>query len=438
MKSRPRSGAGTWLTVITVALLATTLPAHAEILGITGPNFTLTASEGYISTPDGNSIYCWGFANGAGTMQYPGPTLIVNEGATVSVTLNNTLTVPVSIVFPGQGPVATSNGVAGAITREAAPPPGVSTVTYTFVASKPGTYTYHSGTRTDLQVEMGLFGALIVRPSGFDSTPAGPGIAVPNPNRRAYGSSGSTYDREYLFLLSEMDPDIHPLVEFGNLAAVDTTTRFPNNWFINGRCGPDTMAEANASYLPNQPYSCMPQMHPGERVLLRLIGGGLDLHPFHHHGNNTRMIAKDGRLLESVPGVSGPDLAPSDFTITVAPGETYDAIFTWTGEKIGWDVYGHAPGDPLQPGEYAPDHGKPFPTAMPSIEVLTFGMMASGSPFLGASGALPPGEGGFNPYGGFYYMWHSHNEKEIVNNNVFPGGMLTMAAVQPPWADIME
>jgi hypothetical protein len=27
-------------------------------------------------------------------------------------------------------------------------------------------------------------------------------------------------------------------------------------------------------------------------------------------------------------------------------------------------------------------------------------------------------------------MWHSHNEKEIINNNIFPGGMLTMALVE--------
>jgi len=425
-----------WIILAAVAAFAAvSLGAPAAIPGVQGPSFTLTARDGYISTPDGNSLYCWGLANGGGVMQYPAPTLIVNEGETVTVVLNNTLTLPVSLLFPGQGKVVATGGTAGAVAREA---PAGGSVTYTFVAPKPGTYTYHSGSRMELQIEMGLFGVLIVRPAGFDGTPAGPGMAVPNANRRAYDDPGSQYDREYLFLLSEMDPDIHPLVEFGNLAAVDTTKRFPNNWFINGRCGPDTMADPGAAWLPNQPYNCMPQMHPGERVLLRLVGGGGDLHPFHHHGNNTRLIAKDGRLLESVPGVSGPDLAPSDFTITVAPGETYDAIFTWTGEKIGWDVYGHAPADPLQPGEYAPDHGKPFPTVMPSIEVLTFGMMASGSPFLGSTGQLPPNEGGFNPYGGFYYMWHSHNEKEIVNNNVFPGGMLTMAGVLPPSAPVME
>ena len=34
-------------------------------------------------------------------MQYPGPTLIVNQGDTVKIVLNNTLPVPVSIIFPG-------------------------------------------------------------------------------------------------------------------------------------------------------------------------------------------------------------------------------------------------------------------------------------------------------------------------------------------------
>jgi hypothetical protein len=27
-------------------------------------------------------------------------------------------------------------------------------------------------------------------------------------------------------------------------------------------------------------------------------------------------------------------------------------------------------------------------------------------------------------------MWHSHNEKEICNNNVFPGGMLTLVLIE--------
>ena len=30
---------------------------------------------------------------------------------------------------------------------------------------------------------------------------------------------------------------------------------------------------------------------------------------------------------------------------------------------------------------------------------------------------------------GFAYMWHSHNEREITTNNIFPGGMLMMMLV---------
>jgi hypothetical protein len=127
-----------------------------------------------------------------------------------------------------------------------------------------------------------------------------------------------------------------------------------------------------------------------------------------------------------------------EFTVTSAPGQTVDAIFVWTGAKMGWDIYGHAPTDPLAPGEDPNDHGKPFPVVLPELQTLTFGPWYSGSPFLGAGGSLPPGEGGLNPNAGFFFMWHSHNENEIVNFDIFPGGMLTMAVVEAPWVDIME
>ena len=72
-------------------------------------------------------------------------------------------------------------------------------------------------------------------------------------------------------------------------------------WFINGRNGPDTMADAYASWLPNQPYNVLPRTHPGETVLARVIGAGRDLHPFHFHGNHVTLIGRDGRMLESAP-----------------------------------------------------------------------------------------------------------------------------------------
>ncbi len=406
--------------------------AYAMIDGVAGNTFNFTAKEGRISTVDGNSIYMWGYANGNGAMQYPGVTMIVNQGDTVTVNLTNSLPVATSILFPGQQ-VLPSGGSQGLLTREAGPG---STVTYRFIAGKAGTYIYYSGTMPEVQAEMGLVGAIIVRPYGF--SPSAP---------RAYNHPGSAYDRETLFLLTEIDPRIHETVEFqgtSGLFATDYLSDYsPYYWFINGRNAPDTMAPAFASWLPSQPYNSMPMMHPGERLLMRVANAGRDLHPFHHHGNHASIIARDGRLLESSAG-AGPDIAPSVFTIQAVPGETTDAIFEWTGKGLGWDIYGtdsshqHSCTDGNGDGfddstsEYCPDHGKPFPLLLPDNLSLAFGAAYSGSPFLGSTGNMPPGSGGLNLTGAFTFMWHSHTEKEMTNFDIFPGGMMTMLIIEAP------
>jgi len=391
--------------------------AHAVVDGVTGTTFNFTARADYISAGDGASLLAWGYANdgGTGTMQYPGPTLIVTQGDTVTINLRNELPVPVSIVFPGQAGVTANGGVPGLLTAEVPADNGASMVSYTFTATHAGTYQYHSGTQPDLQVEMGLVGAIVVRPATAN---------------QAYGHAATAYDHEYLFLLTEMDPTIHDLVEMGLMNLVDNTTARPVLWFINGRNAPDTMMDAYIPWMPTQPYNSLPRMHPGERILMRVINAGRDLHPFHHHGNNATVIARDGRMLESAPG-TGPDIGVSDFTIKTVPGQTYDAIFEWTGKGLGWDIYGHAPGDPMEPNEYAADHGDTFPVVLPNQTDLTFGGFYSGSPFLGAFGALPPGQGGLNLNAGYFFMWHSHTEVELTNNDIFPGGMMTMVIIEP-------
>src|SRR5512147_655755 len=192
----------TWINktwIASLPLLAATIvasllvaSAHAAVPGITGPNFDLTAAPGYITQPDGTSIYTWGYGcNTApsgfapatitnascppGVMQLPGPTLIVNQGDTVTVTLHNNLPAAAgntSILFPGFSVTTTAGdpGVPGLLTKEA---PVGGTVTYTFTATTPGTHTYYSGTQGDLQVEMGLYGALIVLPTNGGGVPTG-------------------------------------------------------------------------------------------------------------------------------------------------------------------------------------------------------------------------------------------------------------------------
>src|SRR5437588_5213557 len=167
--------------VAATAPLLLTAAAQAAAPGITGPPFHLTAQAASISQPDGLAVYSWGYGcNGApggfspasitttpacSTMQIPGPTLIVTEGETVTVNLINQLPTSAgntSILFPGFSVTATG-GVTGLLTNEAAPG---GTVTYSFLASSPETRPYYSGTEGDLQVEMGLYGALIVLPNG--------------------------------------------------------------------------------------------------------------------------------------------------------------------------------------------------------------------------------------------------------------------------------
>lgn len=198
---------------LALAVMLVVNPASAEIIGLTGTTFDLAAKEGYISAPNGAQLYTWGYGPQGGLMQYPGPTLIVNQGDEVTVNLINELPERagnVSMIFPGHQ-VDASGGVAGTLTQEA-PPDGATEVTYTFTATNPGTYVYFSGTNPDLHVEMGLAGTLIVR-----SGTAG----------QAYNHADTAYDYEYLFFLSEMDPNIHSLVEAGKMDEVDAQCPFP-------------------------------------------------------------------------------------------------------------------------------------------------------------------------------------------------------------------
>jgi FtsP/CotA-like multicopper oxidase with cupredoxin domain len=504
----------TRLLVLLALALLLTASAQAAAPGVTGPVFNLTAQAGSLSQPDGAAVYSWGYGcNGApagyapaaitnafcNTMQVPGPTLIVTEGQTVIVNLTNNLPTAAgntSILFPGFN-VTASGGVAGLLTQEAVPG---GTVTYTFTPSSPGTRAYYSGTQGDLQVEMGLYGAIIVLPtnttvlSGCTAAQANNLAAQAHwgeSNFRlavaAYDHASTCYDREYLFQFSEMDPNIHnkalaQVTAAGNCAAgapgcslnVPTEPYSPAYFMINGRSMPDDMDTNYASQYPHQPYNGNPHMHPGELTLIRVIGQGRWQHPFHEHGNHVRILARDGNLIlsQNDPTKLGGRL---EFTTDTTPGQAFDGIFYWTGKGLNWDPYGHNPASsdlaaklPCTPDgngyntsaptainyyEWCQDHNKPLqvapfgdvagggPATLPDPNILTNGAWFGGSPYLGPNatvravgptGTTPPSGTIANPptsEAGFAFMWHSHNEREITTNNIFPGGMLMMMLV---------
>jgi FtsP/CotA-like multicopper oxidase with cupredoxin domain len=547
------SNTGRFLAPIALLMwLAAT--AFAAAPGITGPTFSLTAQQAYLNQPDGEAVYSWGYGcatppvgfaptlagQNCPTMQVPGPTLIVTEGQTVNVTLQNGLPTAAgntSILFPGFNVTATG-GVTGLLTQEAAPG---STVTYTFTASAPGTHAYYSGTQGDLQIEMGLYGAVIVLPASIPAN-CTTGYHAANLTAElhwgetdfrlvnatggkgaAYDHPGSCYDREYLFQWAEMDTRIHRQAQAqvaarANCTAgsagcsldVQTEPYHPAYFLINGRSMPDLMDPNFAGEYPHQPYNGNPHMHPGELTLIRTIGQGRWQHPFHEHANHVRILARDGNLVLSgaianttgntisynTPGgtaASGPPLAGLlMFNTDTTPGEAFDGIFYFTGRGLNWDPYGHHPvsstNDPLATlsctpdangynssaptavnfMEWCQDHNKPVqvapfgdvaaggPATLPDPNVLTNGQWYGGTPYLGPDATLRAAMPtcAANPYGtpnppnancttllpsntqanpanerGWAFMWHSHNEREITTNNVFPGGMLMMMLV---------
>jgi len=553
-----------FLALMVAVTLFFTPAAFAATPGISvslsGPvTFTLTAGDGFLNQPDGEAVYSWGYGCKSGftptflpagpaamagaacpTMQVPAPTMIVTEGQTVTVTLLNALPTAAgntSILFPGFQLTSTCPNTAanpqGLLACEAAP---MATVTYTFVASAPGTHAYYSGTQGDLQVEMGLYGAIVVLPATIPAN-CDAGYHALNVQAQAhwaetdfrlahaaYDHPGSCYDREYLFQWAEMDSRIHrqALAEvtarvgctagtMGCSLDVQTEPYHPAYFLINGRSMPDLMDPNYAGEYPHQPYNGNPHMHPGELTLIRTIGQGRWQHPFHEHANHVRILARDGDLvlsssatpvnftsgLSGDTGMSAAALAGTlMFNTDTTPGEAFDGIFYYSARGLNWDAFGHHPplpgttagtaasdpyGDamatlPCTPDvngynsgaptavnfmEWCQDHNKPVevapfgdvaaggPATFPDPNVFTNGQWYSGTPYFGPDANLRAGSPAcavnagsnctnLNPANtqanpplerGWAFMWHSHNEREITTNNVFPGGMLMMMLV---------
>ena len=480
--------------------------SQAAVPGIQAASYNLVAADSYTIQPDGATLYSWGygcasapdaaaFKPAGGTpvcpsMQTPGPTLILTEGSSVSVTLTNTLPAAAgntSILFPGLNVTAAAAATqpAGCTATDPAPKGLLATeaahgcsVTYTVSAPNPGTFAYYSGTQSELQIEMGMFGAVIVLPANTPANCINQGTYALA--KAAYNNPNACYDREYLFQFSEMDARIHQAVDdqvhAANAGAGSLNVQMdpyqPQYFLVNGRSMPDDMdAPYSTSYL-HQPYNGNPHMHPGDLVLMRIIGQGRIQHPFHFHGNHARVLARDGNLMVSATdpnALAGPLL----FTTPTVPGQTQDQIFTWTGQGLNWDVYGlsqahscagkaavDAQGrnkfttpasayDPTTPNvfdsttkEWCTDHGKVMPVAPPDPQAVANGLWYGGTPYLGLQSAnptpLPPGAIIQNPDAGYAYMWHSHNEREITTNNVFPGGLMMMLIIDPPTSNIDE
>jgi FtsP/CotA-like multicopper oxidase with cupredoxin domain len=393
-------------------------PATTGIICTYGPSFALTAQSGYIQMSDMNTVYMWSYGLTGGNFQYPGPVLCVNEGDTVEITLTNNLPYnqSTSLIFPGQENVLADGALAqpdlanNSLTDSVA---NGSSITYSFVATRPGTFIYESGTDTKTQVPMGLASALIVRPN------MGANFVY---NR---ASDQFTPEEEFMAFLSEVDPYQHAAWErsVGQGRNYNLNNYHAYYWLLNGRGFPDTMADNNASWMPNQPYGALARIHPfnddpgaGDAyhpypAVEHFINVGSEEYPFHPHGQNGQVIGRDGYPLA---GPGGQDMAYENFLVNIGPGQTWDVIFEW------YDAEAY---DPVS---------NPVNVTIPDLANVTIGMFYSGSPYLGYQQTMPPGTTTLNQCGEYYIISHNHALFQLDAFGQTLAGPITYLRIDPP------
>jgi FtsP/CotA-like multicopper oxidase with cupredoxin domain len=262
-------------------------------------SYDLCAGTTTKTMPDATVIAMWGYGldtGGACAATVPGPELTVPVGDdTLTVNLRNELGAPVSLVIPGQQaamtPVFFADGQGRqrvrSFTHETAPG---ATQLYSWSNLEPGSYLYSSGTQPAVQVQMGLYGALIHDEALGEAYP------------------GVSYDNAVRLLYSEIDPALHAAVaggDYGSAAYPSTVNYQPRYFLVNGKPFEPGDAPVAAGTA-------------GQRTLIRLLNAGLEDHALLLQGAHLTLVAEDGN----------PYTWPREqYSVLMAAGKTKDGIF---------------------------------------------------------------------------------------------------------------
>lgn len=453
---------GAIASVICAGALATAIPADAAVR-----HLYIAATDGWQNLPDHNGYppdapptvaspyrltYMRGFCDDSpitpdaaapggyvgsaqpGCANSPAPIIDVVQGDDVFIHLRNvgnanakTPVDPHTIHLHGMH-VTTQNDGFNETSWEVPDPAdaaanGTSNVgTYYFQAAKPGTYMWHCHVEASEHITMGMFGALVIRPSvGTDNTVYG-------------GSFNDTFDKEYIMLLSDIDVDGRDFIETGakggGTAAYNFAHHQPEWWTVNGRSFPDvlmplfdpTACNANpgptgcnpaatgptsdvvdGSYIPAGgplTYAATVDAAYGERVLMRTINMGYSDQSWHLHGAHFRSVGVDANPIL-------PENQKEAYTLHIGSGKTHDLIVTMNDVScLG-------------------------ATTTAAAESLVTGQ-GDGANLWGASWSaatglqIVPGDNVMNEQ---WYPMHTHYDYQVTNNGLYPGGMAAMIRI---------
>lgn len=275
-------------------------PAKAPEVEPTGEvrEFHLTAEPAQWEIAPGVVVDAWTY-NG----QVPGPELRVREGDLVRVVVANRLPVPTTVHWHGVDVPFAMDGVPGL--TQAPIMPG-ETFVYEFPATNPGTRWYHTHQDSNAQLELGLYGTLIIEHRD-------------DPN--------GAFDREFTYVFDEKALDFTPQVALG-------TAQLRNVAAGNGRGG---LPQFDLFLINGKAGQAIPvnEVREGERVRLRLINVGHLVHSIHLHGHSMRIIATDGNPIPP----AGQWLKD---TITIGPSERFDVEVLTTNPGL-WMLHCHMP-----------------------------------------------------------------------------------------------
>ena len=254
-------------------------------------DFRLEVIEVQEEVYPGEFVTFWVFApEGQGMTseaRAPSPTIRVEEGDRVRITLNNTHYFPHTIHLHGTIHPNAMDGVPD-ITQPAVKPGEA--FTYEFIAKNPGTHFYHCHVQPDVHVLMGLVGMLVIEPNR-------PGNIfnhlVPGAGRIQDLSKAALehYQREYSLVYMDIDDRLNRIpaaytdpreIEKRMHREYDSTQRQPNVFLLNGRSFPFTLRDTPI------------EVKEGERVKLRILNAGARPMKLHTHGHHPTLTHLDG------------------------------------------------------------------------------------------------------------------------------------------------
>ncbi|HYD19850.1 MAG TPA: multicopper oxidase family protein [Flavipsychrobacter sp.] len=232
--------------------------------------YNLEASQFPWEIAAGKTISAWGF-NG----QLPGPTIKAKKGDTVVVRVKNSLTEPTMVHWHGVRLPAVMDG-----TGDSQKPilPGEE-YEYSFVVPDAGTFWYHSHANETVQMERGMYGALIVE-----------------------DPSDPTFDNDRVFMVDDMK-------------LTKNNEFLEHGWFLPKFIERHDGREGNVALLNGKEMPIV-TLNAGQTERWRFINASSARYFVLHLGGHTfQLIGTDGGLIET----------PQVLTkVLITPGERID------------------------------------------------------------------------------------------------------------------